>query len=86
MMLVLAVTMLSACKTSSASNEQLIIAAIDQQCAVEFRQMVTIASSRAMTKRQVIQLIVDLDRSQKAKGYCGQLLISNLRAIASSMR
>lgn len=70
---------LAGCKTSS-GDKQLITAAIDARCEAEFVRMVQVRRD-SLNKREVINLIVELDKSQKAKGYCGRLLVSNLRAI-----
>lgn len=74
---------LSGCKTSSDGKG--ITVAIDGRCEAEFSHLVTIDKVRAMSKRDVINLIVRLDNSQKAKSACGKRIISTLRAYAREL-
>lgn len=73
---------LSACKTSSGGNS-VALGALDARCEREFSRLVQIrGNARAYTRQDVINLIVELDNSQKAKSRCGRLLITRLKAIA----
>lgn len=81
MLSVLALTMLSGCKTSSGGNT-LALGAIDTRCEAEFNRLVKINSARAFSRQDVINLIVELDNSQKAKSRCGRLMITRLKALA----
>ena len=83
-LLVLVLTMLTACGPSSAGRQQqLVLSALDGGCEEEFNQLVQIrGQSRAYTKQDVIRLISDLDQSQKAKSRCGKQLIVRLKALA----
>lgn len=73
---------LSACKTSSGGNT-VALSAIDARCEAEFNRLVQIrGNARSYTRQDVINLIVELDSSQKAKSRCGRLMITRLKAIA----
>lgn len=80
-MLVLALTMLSGCKTSSVGNG-IALSAIDGACEVEFNRLVQIHRVRAFNKQDVVDLVVRLDKSQKAKSRCGRAMIARVKALA----
>lgn len=73
---------LTGCKTSSGGNPGIAQSAIDGACEVEFNRLVRISKVRAFTKQDVADLIVRLDRSQKAKSRCGRAMIARVRALA----
>lgn len=81
MMLALIPALLIGCATSS-ENKAVVSAAIPPDCEAEFNRFVRVNKVGAMNKREVVDLIVRLDASQKAKSRCGKRIISNLRAIA----
>lgn len=57
-------------------------AAVPGDCEAEFNRFVQVNNVGAMNKREVVNLILRLDQSQKAKSRCGRRIISNLKAMA----
>lgn len=81
MILALTLPLLNACAASSA-DKAIVTAAVPGDCEAEFSRFVKVNNVGAMNKRQVVDLILKLDRSQKDKSRCGKRIISNLRAMA----
>lgn len=73
----------SGCKPATTGGDRVAVAALDTRCEAEFNRLVQIrGDARAYTRQDVINLIVELDSSQKAKSRCGRLLVTRLKAIA----
>lgn len=81
MILALTLPLLSACAASSA-DKAIVTAAVPGDCEAEFNRFVRVNNVGAMNKREVVNLILRLDQSQKAKSRCGRRIISNLKAMA----
>lgn len=81
MILALTLPLLSACAASSA-DKAIVTAAVPGDCEAEFNRFVQVNNVGAMNKREVVNLILRLDQSQKAKSRCGRRIISNLKAMA----
>ena len=80
-MLALTLPLLSACASTSA-DKTAFMAAVPGDCEAEFNRFVKVNKVGAMNKREVVDLILKLDQSQKAKSRCGKRIISNLKAMA----
>lgn len=72
----LLLTLLTGCETSLQNNPRISLAAVPGDIRACFTRMTGAPMPGTMTQRQIVQLVTDLRRSERAKTQCGRRLLN----------